>query len=142
MRYSFLLLPGTILLLAGCTGSPPTTERSTEMCDDRPRCVSTLDSREDFNLAPFNLADGVTLDQIEAVALTLPNAKTAAKSDNYLRIEYTTKIMRFVDDMELGIQDGQLVLRSESRLGHYDFDVNRERAEALREKLLEAGLVL
>ncbi len=118
------------------------TDRSEQPCGDSPNCVSTQDSREAFSIDPFQLTDNASIDDIERVALSLPRAKTAAKEGGYLRIEYTSKIMRFVDDVELKIKDGQLLLRSESRVGYSDFGVNRKRSETLRNKLIEAGLVV
>ncbi|MCJ2375900.1 DUF1499 domain-containing protein [Vibrio sp. ZSDZ34] len=132
-----------LILLAACgSGTTTMTDRTEKPCGDSPRCVSTQDHRETFSIAPFQLAENVSIDDIERVALSMPRAKTGVKESNYLRIEYTSKIMRFVDDMELKIKDGWLLLRSESRIGYSDFGVNRKRAEALRSKLIEAGLVV
>jgi uncharacterized protein (DUF1499 family) len=36
---------------------------------------------------------------------------------------------------------GEIAMRSCSRLGYYDFGVNRDRLEALRERLRAAGVV-
>ena len=63
------------------------------------------------------------------------------KEGNYLRIECTSKIMRFVDDLELKIEGDQLIVRSESRVGYSDFGVNRKRAEQLRSLLANAELI-
>ncbi len=117
------------------------TKKIDLICADKPNCVSTLDQREKFQLAPFTLKDNVSIEQIETVALNLPGAKTAAHEGNYLRIECTSKIMRFVDDLELEIRGSQLLVRSESRVGYSDFGVNRKRAEQLRSGLAEAGLL-
>lgn len=117
------------------------TDRSMQPCGDKPNCVSTLDNREKFKLVPYELTADVNIDQIESAALQLPGAKTAFKEDKYLRIECTSRIMRFVDDLELRIDSGKLIVRSESRVGYSDFGVNRKRANQLR-KLLEAeGLI-
>ena len=75
------------------------------------------------------------------MALELPGAKTAVKEGNYLRIECTSKIMRFVDDLELKIEGDKLIVRSESRVGYSDFGVNRKRAEQLRSLLANAELI-
>ncbi|SUP43915.1 Uncharacterized protein conserved in bacteria [Vibrio furnissii] len=131
-----------VVLLSGCSqGVAPMTDRTNTLCGDKPNCVSTQDNREKFTLAPFILRPGVTLEQIERVALTLPGAKTADKDGPYLRIECTTRILRFVDDLELKLTDDHLLVRSESRVGYSDFGVNRRRAESLREKLAEAGML-
>lgn len=110
-------------------------------CADKPNCVSTLDDREEFQIAPFRLKPHVTIEEIETAALALPGAKTAAQDSNYLRIECTSKIMRFIDDLELKIEGNQLIVRSESRVGYSDFGVNRKRSEQLRDRLIDAGLL-
>ncbi len=136
------LLSITLLGLTACSqGVTTMTDRSQSPCDDKPNCVSTQDTREEYNLTPFTLTESTNIDAIEQVALELPGAKTAVKEDNYLRIECTSKIMRFVDDLELKIEGDQLIVRSESRVGYSDFGVNRKRAEQLRSLLANAELI-
>ncbi len=45
--------------------------------------------------------------------------------------------MRFVDDLEarLDIDAGLIHMRSASRTGYYDFNVNRKRVEQIRKKM-------
>lgn len=117
------------------------TDRTMTPCGDKPNCVSTQDEREQFALAPFTLTLDANIDKVEQTALQLPGTKTAVKDDGYLRIECTSRIMRFVDDLELRIHDGQLIVRSASRVGYSDFGVNRKRAEQLRTLLSEQGLI-
>lgn len=136
------LLSITLLGLTACSqGVTTMTDRSQSPCGDKPNCVSTQDRREEYNLTPFTLTESTNIDAIEQVALELPGAKTAVKEGNYLRIECTSKIMRFVDDLELKIEGGQLIVRSESRVGYSDFGVNRKRAEQLRSLLANAELI-
>jgi len=132
----------TLLGLTACSqGVTTMTDRSQSPCGDKPNCVSTQDTREEYNLTPFTLTESTNIDAIEQVALELPGAKTAVKEGNYLRIECTSKIMRFVDDLELKIEGDQLIVRSESRVGYSDFGVNRKRAEQLRSLLANAELI-
>lgn len=136
------LLSLSLLTLTACSqGITDMKDRTSSPCGDKPNCVSTLDDREQHALAEFDLSKSVTLDQIEQVALTLPGAKTASKTEDYLRVECTSRIMRFVDDLELKITDGKLIVRSESRTGHSDFGVNRKRADQLRASLKSEGLI-
>lgn len=136
------LLSLTLITLTACSqGVTTMTDRTSQPCGDKPNCVSTQDTREKHQLAPFTLADNTTLDAIEAVALELPGAKTAVKEQGYLRIECTSKIMRFVDDLELRVEGNTLLVRSESRVGYSDFGVNRKRVDMLRELLNENGLI-
>ena len=55
----------------------------------------------------------------------------------YLYAEFRTKLMRFVDDVELAYDEkaGLLHVRSASRLGRRDFGVNRARVESLRRRI-------
>ena len=136
------LLSITLLGLTACSqGVTTMTDRSQSPCGDKPNCVSTQDTRKEYNLTPFTLTESTNIDSIEQVALELPGAKTAFKEGNYLRIECTSKIMRFVDDLELKIEGDQLIVRSESRVGYSDFGVNRKRAEQLRSLLANAELI-
>ncbi|MCC8254284.1 DUF1499 domain-containing protein [Vibrio campbellii] len=136
------LLSITLLGLTACSqGVTTMTDRSQSPCGDKPNCVSTQDTREEYNLTPFTLTESTNIDAIEQVALELPGAKAAVKEGNYLRIECTSKIMRFVDDLELKIEGDQLIVRSESRVGYSDFGVNRKRAEQLRSLLANAELI-
>ena len=57
------------------------------------------------------------------------------QKDNYLYAEFSTALMGFTDDVEF-TGDGQVLhVRSSSRLGVRDFDVNRKRVEAIRAAL-------
>ncbi len=53
---------------------------------------------------------------------------------DYWHIECRTRILRFVDDLELEFVPAEKLIqvRSESRIGKYDFGVNRKRIERLR----------
>ncbi|GEA60306.1 DUF1499 domain-containing protein [Vibrio comitans] len=140
--FKIFTLAAVALTLLGCSNGEITMQdRSAQPCGDKPNCVSTQDSREEFTLAPFTLTENASLDEIEKAALSLGRAKTADKEQNYLRIEYTSRVFRFVDDLELRIEGNNLIVRSESRTGHSDFGVNRKRADALREALKQAGLI-
>ncbi|MFZ3520610.1 DUF1499 domain-containing protein [Vibrio harveyi] len=136
------LLSITLLGLTACSqGVTTMTDRSQSPCGDKPNCVSTQDTRAEYNLTPFTLTNLANIDAIEQIALELPGAKTAVKEGNYIRVECTSKIMRFVDDLELKVEGDQLIVRSESRVGYSDFGVNRKRAEQLRSLLMNAELI-
>ncbi len=139
MKYPLIF---SVLLLTACSQTPAQiADRSATLCPDSPNCVSTQDNRESHHLAPFLVTESATLDQIQQVATTLPRAKTAVKQADYLRIEYTSLVFRFVDDLELRISGRELWVRSQSRVGYYDFGVNRQRAQALRDSLQHAQLI-
>nr|WP_261396863.1 DUF1499 domain-containing protein [Photobacterium rosenbergii] len=142
--FRYIPLVALMAILTGC-GSPDSAHsnavRVNQVCGEKPNCVSTLDSREEHALAPFELNER-GLEQwadIEQLALTLPGASLAKRTEDYLHIECTSTVFRFVDDFEVQRHSGQLTVRSESRTGYSDFGVNRERAEQFRALLNEAG---
>ena len=61
-----------------------------------------------------------------------------------MHAESTSALMGYVDDLELalGAAGDRIEVRSASRIGYGDGGVNRERVEALRAALVNAGVVL
>jgi len=71
---------------------------------------------------------------------SMPRVKVVKVEPNYLYAEFTSKLMRFVDDTEFYLDEkaGVIQVRSASRLGKGDFGVNRARIEYIRAKLARA----
>ncbi|MEO8145263.1 MAG: DUF1499 domain-containing protein [Betaproteobacteria bacterium] len=67
----------------------------------------------------------------------MQGATVIRQEGNYVYAEFRSKILGFVDDVELLYDDkaGLIHLRSASRLGRRDFGVNRARAEAIRARI-------
>jgi uncharacterized protein (DUF1499 family) len=70
---------------------------------------------------------------LQAVA-GLARTRLVDSSDGYLRAECSSRVLRFVDDLELliDVANQRIDVRSASRRGWWDFGVNRRRVEALR----------
>jgi uncharacterized protein (DUF1499 family) len=64
----------------------------------------------------------------------MPRTVVVTKTDQYLHAEVTSRIYRFVDDVEFYVdkQAGVIHCRSASRVGYSDFGVNRARIEQIR----------
>src|SRR3954469_8250931 len=106
-------------------------------CKRSPNCVSSQADPADteHHIAPIAFR-GSMADLRKAVE-SMARATVISAQGNYLYAEYRTKLMRYVDDVEL-FKDGDIVhVRSASRLGRRDFGVNRGRIEALRALLGE-----
>ncbi len=132
-------------LLAGCGAEPPTNlgveGGSLAPCPETPNCVSTQEEAEDTDhrMEPISFS-GSAGEAMEAVARTveeMPRAEIVQSEDDYLRAEFTSRIFRFVDDVEFRADDetGLLDFRSASRVGHSDMGVNRERMTEITAKL-------
>jgi uncharacterized protein (DUF1499 family) len=72
----------------------------------------------------------------QAVAQT-PGAVIVRAEDDYLYAQFTTRWLKFTDDVEFHLdrKAGVIHVRSASRVGRKDFGVNRARVEALRAAL-------
>lgn len=82
---------------------------------------------------------------LDVITSTKPDnyaARIAEKRDDYVRVEYESPILGLVDDVEFWFPPGKKSIvqyRSASRLGNFDFDINRKRIKALRQALEKKG---
>lgn len=95
-------------------------------------------------IAPLPLIGGdakATIARIAAVVEDLPGTRIVERRDDYLYAQFTTALMRYVDDVEFWVDPaaGAVQVRSASRLGSKDFGVNRARIESIRARLAAAG---
>ena len=72
--------------------------------------------------------------RLRGILATWPGATIVEERPDYLRVEFMTRWLRFVDDAEFWLDPANIVIqvRSASRLGRKDFGVNRARIEAIR----------
>ncbi|MEA3194463.1 MAG: hypothetical protein QOD26_2796 [Betaproteobacteria bacterium] len=103
-------------------------------CKPTPNCVSSQADPADREhyIAPIAFR-GAMADLRRAVE-SMERASVIRAEPNYLYAEYRTRLLRYVDDVELYYDQaaGLVHVRSASRLGRRDFGVNRNRVEALR----------
>ncbi len=107
----------------------------------KPNWVSSTAPRGDaiHYVAPIAIAgeaeDAWTA--LEAIIAAMPRAKVVARAPGYLRVEFASKGLGFVDDGEFALDAaaGVIHVKSAARLGIRDFSVNRERVESLRAAL-------
>lgn len=90
--------------------------------------IAPLKARGDGKAAMHRLAE---------VVQAHPRARIVERNDGYLYAEFSTPLMGFVDDVEFAAAGDLIHVRSSSRLGIRDFDVNRQRIEALRAQLAQ-----
>src|SRR5437879_891179 len=95
--------------------------------------------RQYADIAPLQLTgDGpTTLAKIRAIVEGMDGAKVIKSEPGYLYAQFTTKLMKYVDDVEFWFDPKAKVIqvRSASRVGRGDLGVNRKRIEAVRAKL-------
>ena len=78
-----------------------------------------------------------TIAQIKAIVEGMDGAKVVKSEPGYLYAQFTTRLMKYVDDVEFWFDPAANVIqvRSASRVGRGDLGVNRKRIEAVRAAL-------
>ena len=78
-------------------------------------------------------------EKVKAIIEKSPRTKIVELDGDYLHAEVTSRIMKYVDDLEISSIPGKntLIIRSESRVGDGDFGVNRKRVDLIINKLLD-----
>lgn len=134
-----LLLAAAVMMMTSVFANPE-SQRSLGPCPDSPNCVSSQSSDSSHFIEPFRLtvAPERGWDALKAVLQAMQRVKIVEESDGYIHAEATSRMFRFVDDVEFLMRpDGQFVdVRSASRVGYSDFGVNRRRIERIRQELM------
>ena len=95
--------------------------------------------RKYADIAPLALkGDGpATLAKIKAIVDGMEGAQVVKSEPGYLYAQFTTRLMKYVDDVEFWFDPAANVIhvRSASRVGRGDMGVNRKRIEAVRAAL-------
>ena len=114
-----------------------------QLCGNKPNCVSSLNTNRKHKVNPIstgsNSWEKVKL-KIENTLKGMQNMKIVTDENNYLRVEFKSKFLGFIDDFEVHFVPDQKILhiRSSSRLGYSDFGVNRKRVQKFTKKFSEA----
>ena len=110
-------------------------------CPGSPNCVSSQASDKKHFITPINFSGTVQDAQDRLLKILKPMQRTniLVVQENYIRAEFTSKLFRFVDDVEFyfpSTKTGQIIIhfRSASRIGYSDFGANQKRIEQIRDR--------
>jgi uncharacterized protein (DUF1499 family) len=110
-------------------------------CPTTPNCVSSQAAASDIehSIKPIEVG-GATQQIIADLKLaieSMPRSTIVKETNNYVYVEFASKLMGFVDDVEFYLDDTNkaIQVRSASRLGESDLGVNRQRIEEIRSKV-------
>ncbi len=110
--------------------------RTLAPCPDSPNCVSTQATDEGHAITPFRYTKprAEAKEALKAVVNSLSRTKLVEEDESYLHYEFTSLLLRFVDDVEFLFDDDTKTVhfRSASRTGYSDLGVNRRRMEEVR----------
>jgi uncharacterized protein (DUF1499 family) len=105
-------------------------------CPSSPNCVSTQAQNEGHAIAPirYRKSRPEAKEALKEIIRSLPRTKLLEEDEAYLHYEFTSLLLRFVDDVEFLFDDEAKTIhfRSASRTGYGDLGVNRKRMEQVR----------
>jgi uncharacterized protein (DUF1499 family) len=120
--------------------APGLAEGELTPCGDKPNCVSSMARVQDAHHI-----DGIKFEPGDADSIwaELTNVvvelggKLTHNAPPYLAATFSSDVFGFVDDVEFLISNdsGTVHVRSASRVGYSDLEVNRKRVEAIRARL-------
>ena len=105
-------------------------------CPSSPNCVVSQYGDADHTIAPITYQSdrANAKETLLKVLSVVPRTEIVAQTDDYIRGESTSRIFKFVDDVEFYFPEDEKVIhvRSASRVGESDLGVNRRRIEQIR----------
>ncbi|MGE0252858.1 MAG: DUF1499 domain-containing protein [Dongiaceae bacterium] len=145
-RSRFITLLLGLVSAAACAGpSADFIERGQlAPCPSSPNCVSSLATDDGHRIAPLAIPGDAAAQMAALLAVVgdMPRTEIQVQTDNYLWVVFTSRLLRFRDDVEFLLGPGGAVqVRSASRLGYSDLGVNRARVETIRARLAAAVAV-
>ncbi|MCG8670319.1 MAG: DUF1499 domain-containing protein [Pseudomonadales bacterium] len=123
--------------LSACAGSPPENlgiqDNKLAPCPSSPNCVSSYETSADHKVSPWsykgNSADAQN--KLLSILKSKDNVKVVSEQNGYVRAEFESSLMGFVDDVEFVITNAEVHMRSASRLGYSDLGANKKRIDGL-----------
>jgi uncharacterized protein (DUF1499 family) len=144
-QISIVLL--SLIFFMGCSGTIPKlgiVNGKLMPCPDTPNCVSSQTEDESHFIEPINFIGTPQDAQVRLMQILEDLDRTTIYDvqENYIRVEFTSKIFRFVDDVEFYFPSTNnekitINFRSASRIGHSDLGANRKRIEQIRSRFKE-----
>ena len=144
-------LLGLLFVVGACAGPRPAnlgpTDGGLGTCPVSPNCVTSnpIEAADDpHSIEPIRVKGDPLVAWRELVLLLegMPRVTIVQEDDGYLHAEFTTLLMRYVDDVEF-LEDrtaGEIEVRSASRVGYGDLGANRNRIERIRQNLAQRGV--
>lgn len=137
---TILVACSALFILTGCSSKAPDNiglhDGQFAPCPQSPNCVSSQEADADHKVDPITARgdeDKVMVDLSNAIE-SMYGGKVIRIEGTYLYAQFTSRIMRYVDDLECHYDKdkGLIQIRSASRIGYSDLGANRKRVEELR----------
>jgi uncharacterized protein (DUF1499 family) len=138
------LMLSVSLILFPCCGKRPegigVVEGKLAPCPSSPNCVSSQSQDAEHHVKPIKY-DGSLIqakERLLEVIKAMDRVKITTVEDDYVHAEFTSRVFRFVDDVEFYFDRDHKVIhvRSASRVGYSDLGANRHRVQKIRQALV------
>ena len=105
-------------------------------CPGTPNCVSSQEKNSEHRIQPLTFEGSleVAKERLHRVINSMRGTRIITKDVVYWHVEFTTQLLRFIDDVEFYFDGSHSLIhvRSASRQGYWDLGVNRRRVETIR----------
>ncbi len=140
-----MVVSGIALFTAACISTAPDNlgvkNGKFSPCPDSPKCVSSQAKDPSHRIDAIKASGSAqeVMQHLTEVIKQIEGSKIIKTEGPYLYAEFRSKIFRYVDDFECFYDEpnGLIEVKSSARLGYYDFSVNRDRVEKIRELFKE-----
>ena len=139
-----LIIVSSGLLFSGSAMAAIGINNRLEPCPSSPNCVVSVNGDEEHQIDPITYkGDRATAKEtLLKVLSVVPRTEVIESTDNYIHAESTSRIFKFVDDVDFYFPEDENIihLRSASRVGESDLGVNRRRMEQIRLAMQDLGV--
>lgn len=106
--------------------------KNIDVCESSPNCISSLSSTHPAPILTYD----PTMDPMEGLLYAIQKEKRFEIKDStedYVHAIFHSRIFHFEDDFKAAIvrKNHQILFSSRSRIGYYDFSVNKRRVERI-----------
>lgn len=115
------------------------TNETILQCGEKPNCVSSQQvSTPSQAVEPILVSGDRPVGDLVVEAIAATGGKLVSANETLVVATYQSKMFRFIDDVVVKINpssERRIDIMSSSRVGHSDFNANRQRVEQLRQIL-------
>jgi len=141
LGFFFFLFLTPHLILAGVPDNLGLNNQLLSPCPGTPNCVSSQENNSQHRIQPITFEGSLELakERLHRVLNSMRGTRIITQDVLYWHVEFTTQLLRFIDDVEFYFDGSQSLIhvRSASRQGYWDLGVNRRRVETIRSRFEE-----
>ena len=141
LGFFFFLFSTPHLILAGVPDKLGLENQLLSPCPGTPNCVSSQEKNAQHRIQPLTFEGSLELakERLHRVIKSMRGSRIITQEVVYWHVEFTTQLLRFIDDVEFFFDGSQSLIhvRSASRQGYWDLGVNRRRVETIRSRFEE-----